>query len=393
VPFSWSGGALPQDISKIIHDDLDHSGEFEPMPVANMLSTPHTAGEVNFRDWSMMKQDYLVVGAITKQGEQFVAQFELLDVNGQKPLYAGTMKAEAGSLRKASHKISDMIYEKITGVKGVFATKMTYVTVEKIAPRKKRYRLFYTDIDGYNPQRLIEKYEPIMSPTWSPDGKKIAYSRFENRRPGIFMLDIATGRETLLTKFKGLNSAPSWSPDGGSIAMCLSKDGNPEIYIMDLSTRQLRRVTNHYAIDTEPSWIPGGQGLIFTSSRGGKPQIYKLDLGTQAVERLTFEGIYNAGGEIASRGDKLVLVHQEAGGDFHIAVQDLNTHSLSKLTQDSVLDESASVSANGNMILYATLSGGRGVLSTVSVKGRSVYRIPLTTSGEVKHPAWSPYLN
>jgi TolB protein len=392
VPFAWSGGALPQDVSKIVNDDLSHSGEFEVMPVANMLSKPHSLGEVNFNDWTMMKIDYIVVGSITASGGKYTAQYELIDVLKKQTIYAGTVSASADGLRKASHKISDRIYETITGVKGVFSTKMLYVEVQKLSGRKKAYRLYYADIDGYSPRVLLEKYEPIMSPTWSPDAKKAAYVRFENRHPGIFMVDIATGREERLTKFKGINSAPSWSPDGSRMAMSLSKDGNPEIYIMNIASRSLTRVTNNYGIDTEPSWMPDGRSLVFTSSRGGKPQIYQLDLASQAVTRLTFEGIYNAGAEVGVQGDRMVFVQQEADGDFHIAVKNLTTGATNALSRDSALDESPSVSPNGNMVLYATLSGGRGVLSVTSIKGRSTYVIP-SIRGEIKHPAWSPYID
>lgn len=392
VPFGWSGGGLPQDVSKIVNDDLSHSGEFEVMPVANMLNTPHNSAQVHYNDWSMMKQDYVVVGNITKDGTKYTAQYELIDVLKQQVLYAGTVSATADGLRKLSHKISDRVYETITGVRGVFSTKMMYIEVQKLTGRKRAYRLYYADIDGYNPRVLIEKYEPIMSPTWSPDATKVAYMRFEKRRPGIFMLDIASGRETRLTQFKGLNSAPAWSPDGQTIAMSLSKDGNPEIYLMNVASRSLTRLTNNYGIDTEPSWAPDSRSLLFTSSRGGKPQVYKLDIASQAVTRMTYEGIYNSAGEMAARGDRFIFVHQEQGGDFHIAVQDTNTNSMRLLTQETILDESPSVSPNGNMVLYATLSGGRGVLSVTSIPGRSTYRIP-SIRGEIKHPAWSPYIN
>lgn len=392
VPFAWSGGALPQDVSKIVNDDLSHSGEFETMPVTNMLSTPHSFAEVHFNDWSMMKMDYIVVGSITSSGGKFTAQYELIDVLKKQTIYSGTVSAGADALRKASHKISDRIYETITGVRGVFATKMLYVEVQKLSGRKRAYRLYHADIDGYNPRILIEKYEPIMSPTWSPDAKKAAYVRFEKRRPGIFMLDIASGREERLTNFKGINSAPSWSPDGSRMAMSLSKDGNPEIYVMNIASRSLTRVTNNYGIDTEPSWMPNGQSLVFTSSRGGKPQIYQLDLASQAVTRLTFEGIYNAGAEVGVQGDRMVFVQQNAGGQFHVAVKNLTTNATNTLSRDTVLDESPSVSPNGNMVLYATLSGGRGVLSVTSIKGRSTYVIP-SVRGEIKHPAWSPYID
>jgi TolB protein len=393
VPFGWSGGALPQDVSKIINDDLSHSGEFEVMPVGNMLSMPHSSAEVHYNDWTMMKQDYVVVGNITKDSSgKYTVQYELLNVLKQQVLYAGTVSAEADSLRKASHKISDRIYETITGVRGVFSTKMLYVEVERLAGNKRAYRLYYADIDGYGSRILIEKYEPIMSPTWSPDATRVAYVRFEKRRPGIFMLEIASGRETRLTQFTGLNSAPAWSPDGQYMAMSLSKDGNPEIYIMNIASKALTRLTNSFGIDTEPSWTPDSRSLLFTSSRGGKPQIYKLDIASQSVSRLTYEGNYNTGAEMCARGDRFVFVHQEAGGDFHIAVQDLNTNSMRTLTQDTVLDESPSVSPNGNMVLYATLSGGQGVLSVTSIPGRSTYRIP-SIRGQIKHPAWSPYIN
>jgi len=394
VPFGWQGGSvLPQDMAEIIGNDLRNSGTFEPIPRQNMISLPTQASEVIYRDWKALGAEYVLVGSMVPAGGRLQVQFALFNVATEQQVFAGNVGGSVDQLRDMAHYIADQSFEKLTGIKGAFSTRMLYVTAERFAVNNTRYTLQRSDYDGARAVTLLQSREPILSPRYAPDGRRIAYVSFEQKRPRIFIQHIDTGRREQITNFEGLNGAPAWSPDGNRLAFVLSKDGNPEIYVMDLGSRQLRRVTNHYAIDTEPFWGKDGQTIYFTSDRAGKPQIYKMNINSGAVERVTFVGNYNANPKLSADEKTLVMVHRQEGYTvFRVAAQDLQNGNRLKILSETSLDESPTVAPNGTMLIYATRQQGRGVLMLVSTNGRVRLPIP-TAQGEIREPSWSPYLN
>jgi TolB protein len=387
VPFA---GASPEDISAVVDSDLARSGQFAPIARTDMLGNPSTETEVFYRDWRSLNAEYLLIGRVSAEpGGVLRVDYELFDVLRQKKVLSGYEQGSASDARMLAHRVADAVYEKLTGVPGAFATKLLYISVTRVAGGKDYSRLTMSDSDGARPIVLLETKEPLLAPTWAPDGQNIAYVSFETGRPAIYRQELTTGRRQQLTNFQGLNSSPAWSPDGRSMAMVLSKDGNPDIYLMDLASKQLTQITRHYAIDTEPAWMPDGQSLLFTSDRGGKPQIYRYDLRSGKTDRLTYEGSYNARARVSQDGRSVVMVHQK-DGRFHIAVLDLVTNRMQILTATD-LDESPSIAPNGSMVLYATKDADRGILAAVAVDGEAKFRLP-AREGDVREPAWSPYL-
>lgn len=385
VPVGWSGGALPESISAIVEADLRRSGQFKVIPEQDMLSVPRLGDDIYYRDWRVLGAEYLLVSHLTQNsGGGYSVDFELFDVLSQKKALKRNLSGGATNLRDMAHGISDLVYEEISGIRGAFSTKMIYVE----AFGSERFRLMLADADGARARLLLESKQPIMSPTWSPDGLSVAYVSFETGRPAIFTQQLATAERQQLTNFRGLNGAPAWSPDGTQLAMVLSKDGNPEIYTLDISSGVFTRRTRHFAIDTEPSWTNDGKGLVFTSDRGGKPQIYQVTLASGRIERLTFEGDYNARARIAPDGSTLVMVHR-SNGVFHIATQELSSGDIRILTETH-LDESPSIAPNGAMLMYATKHGGKGILAAVSLDAGVKFRLP-SKEGDVREPSWSPY--
>ncbi|MFV0455936.1 MAG: Tol-Pal system beta propeller repeat protein TolB [Pseudomonas sp.] len=393
VPFGWQGGnVLSEDMAEIIGNDMRNSGIFEPIPKQNMISMPARPSEVIFRDWKALGTQYLLIGDIQPSGGRLQVQYAVFNVTTEQQVMTGSVGGTPEQLRDMAHYIADQSFEKLTGIKGAFSTRLLYVTAERMSANNTRYTLQRSDYDGARAVTLLQSREPILSPRYSPDGRRIAYVSFEQKRPRIFMQHIDTGRREQITNFEGLNGAPAFSPDGNRLAFVLSKDGNPEIYVMDLGSRQLQRLTNHYAIDTEPFWGADGQTIYFTSDRAGKPQIYKQRLGGNNAERVTFVGNYNANPKLSADEKTLVMIHRQDGyTNFKVAAQDLQRGNL-RLLSDTSLDESPTVAPNGTMLIYATRQQGRGVLMLVSINGRVRLPIP-TAQGEVREPSWSPYLN
>ncbi len=392
VPFSWTqaNNVAPIDLASIITSDLTRSGRFNVMNANDLPQRPQKYEAINFGDWRKLGMENLLIGGLnlTVTGD-YEIEFRLVDVYRGSQIAGFRIPAKASQLRRSAHQIADIVFEKLTGIKGAFATRVAYITVKKTTD-KTIHALQIADADGYNPKVLLESTEPLLSPAWSPDGKKLAYVSFEGKNSAIFVQDVFSGTRNLIAANSGINSAPAWSPDGSRLAMTLSKDGNTEIYILHLDSNLLQRITNNPSIDTEPAWSINGDRLAFTSDRGGSPQIYEVNVRGGEVKRLTFEGRYNARPSYSPDGKYLTMVHA-VNGSFRIAILDIRNKFISILTK-SRLDESPSFAPNGNMIIYAT-TGIRGTqLAAVSVDGNIQQRLRLQ-DGEVREPSWGPFLN
>ena len=398
VPFSnESGGFFSEDVSQIVINDLEQVGEFRALSRANMLSMPSGEQEVFYRDWRILAQDYLLIGKINQQaGSQLVqVQYEFFDINREMKLAGEVLTGSVTQLRDIGHTISNVVFEQVTGIPGAFTSEILYIVSESAGPETSLFRLEKADYDGARPQTLLESGEPIMSPSWSPNGQDVAYVSFETDLPRIYIQNIATGQRRQITNYPNINSSPVWSPDGTMLAMVLSKDGSPDIYVQDLNNNQLIRITDHPAIDTAPSWTPDGRHIVFMSDRTGQPQIYQMELGANSynVERLTYDCFQCAKAKFLPDGLNLVHVRRETrqSPTYQIAILNIETLRVITLT-DTSLDESPSVAPNGSMIMYATKFNGRGVLDAVSIDGRVKFRLP-SSQGDVREPSWSPFLN
>ncbi len=393
VPLAWeSDGAAPWDVAATVQADLERSGRFRPLPRAQMLELPHAAGEVDVADWRMLKVDYVLVGSLAPLPDGRVeARYELVSVaNGQRVLGA-TLPSDRNALKLASHRLADAIYERILGVRGAFSTRIAYVAVDGPVTAR-NYRLIVTDADGANERIVFSSPEPIMSPAWAPDGHALAYVSFHSQFPAIYVQTLRTGEQVRVSARSGINSAPSYSPDGTQLAIALSRrDGNVDVYLLTLATQELQRLTDDAAIDTEPAWAPDGRSIYFTSDRAGAPQIYRIGLAAgDRPRRITFEGTYNARPRVSPDGRDLAVVTLDRGA-YRIAVVDAERGGL-RVLSGGQLDESPAYAPNGADIIYATREGGRGVLAIVSADGRIQQRLA-ASAGEVREPAWSPYLN
>lgn len=386
VPFGQQGSIGNVKLSDVVDSDLGGSGFFKTLPEEDMLTKPTDPERVNFKDWQVLGQDYMVIGQVVGNGGSYNIQFHLFNVHNGQLLMGYRFTAGANELRRAGHHISDLIYEKLTGRKGSFNTRIAYVTSSPRA-NGKQYMLQVADADGFNPRTIAESPEPIMAPAWSPDGSKIAYVSFHTKRSEIFIQTLATGQRESVSAYHGINGAPAFSPDGGRLAITLSKDGSPDVYVLNLANRGLTRLTNGMSIDTEPSWSPDGNNIVFTSDQGGKPQLYVVPSSGGKANRITFQGDYNARGRFSADGRSLAMVTGN-GGDYRIAVMDMASKTVNVLTSGR-LDESPSFSPNGSMVLYAANRGGKSTLSMASTDGAMQQKLAFE-SGEVREPAWAP---
>ena len=371
------------EISNIIQNDFKMSGQFR------LITSPNLTNMAPINAFRNAGADSVLKGYVSKEHDKLNVQYQLYDAAAHgRLLLSKSYTITPNLLRQLSHHISDEVYEKLTGDKGVFSTRIAYILVKR-HEKNRQFHLEVADFDGYRPQALLKSSEPIMSPAWSPDGKQLAYVSFENKRSQIFTVDVATGKRRLITSFKGINGAPAWSPDGQNMAIVLSKGGSPKIYNVNLSSGQLKQLTFGKSIDTEPKFAPDGKSILFTSGRGGSPQIYKLDIESGQVMRVTFDGNYNAKASYTPNEKKIVMLHRD-NDKFNIGVQQVGSSKIDLLTSDK-MDESPSVSPNGRLVLYATQSKQKGVLAVVSIDGRIKMKLP-SREGDVQEPAWSPYV-
>ena len=384
VPFAGEN-TLPPGISSIVRADLERSGLFRGLELPPLTPEPTEATSINYAEWRARLADALLVGSVQQRPDgRFEVRFRLHYVVKQQPLGGIAYTLNKDQARATAHRVSDFVYEKLTGEKGVFSTRIAYVV-----KRGNRYELQIADYDGANGETALASFESIISPIWSPDGKRLAYVSFENKKPVVYIHSLSDGRRHVVANFKGSNSAPAWAPDGNRLAVVLSREGGSQLFMINADGSGVRRLASSTAIDTEPRFSPDGQSIYFTSDRGGTPQIYRMSAGGGEPQRVTFEGSYNVSPRISPDGKTLAYITRN-DAKFQVALLDLSSRQVQILT-DSDRDESPSFSPNGRMILLATVIGERGVLSAVSADGRVKQRLS-TAGGDVREPAWGPFI-
>jgi TolB protein len=391
VPFSRvvpADGGL--DVAQVVQHDLEGSGRFRAMQRGQMPATPTQATAIVLNDWKNAGEDYIVVGrVVTLDGGNLAVDFDLLNTLTGQRVAGQRFVGTPGALRNAAHRVSDVVYEKILGIRGAFATRIAYVSVEGQPPAQK-FQLIVADADGENQRLVLESRYPLMSPSWSPDGQWLAYVSFENKKSAIYVQFVRTGERRQVSARAGINGAPVWSPDGKKLALTLGgSGGNPDIYVLELQTQTLTRITDDPAIDTEAAWAPDGKSLYFTSDRAGGPQIYRIGVNPgDRPKRITFSGNYNARPRLSADGNQLAMVTLDSG-NYRVAVQDLSTGTVRVLSKGH-LDESPSFAPNGSTLMYSEREGSRGILATVSVDGLTGLRLK-SEQGEVREPSWGPF--
>lgn len=386
APFQGESG-LPQEISKIISADLGNSKLFKLIESGHPNPALHETTVVSYTEWKNKGADALLTGSITKLADgRFDVRFRLLDTVKQINLGGLAYTATPALLRFTAHRIADFVYEKLLGEPGVFSTRMAYVTKQA-----GRFELQIADIDGQNPQTALVSREPIISPSWSPDGSRIAYVSFESRKPVIYVHNIATGQRVPVANFKGSNSAPAWSPDGKQLAVVLSRDSLQQIYLINADGSGLRRLTQSSGIDTDPTFTQDGRFVYFTSDRGGSPQVYRLPLASGEPTRVTFRGDYNVRARVSPDGTQLAYITRREGA-YRLAIFDLSSNAERLLTE-TTNDDSPSFAPNGRFILYETKNGRADVLAMVSTDGRIRQSIRLNANAaDTRDPTWGPFL-
>ena len=378
--------ALPQSITEIVEQDLTRSGRFRAIFVGGISPVPSEIAQVNFADWKSRLADALVIGQASRLPDgRFEARFRLLDVQKQVQIGGIAFTLSASQVRLTAHKIADFIYEKLTGERGVFSTRIAYVVKQGT-----RFELRVADADGQNAQSILSSNEPIMSPSWSPDGTRMAYVSFQNKKPILFVQNLSASKQPApVANYRGSNSAPAWSPDGKQLAAVLTRDGTSQIYLMSADGGNLRRITNSSAIDTEPFFTPDGQSIYFTSDRGGSPQIYRMAASGGEPTRVTFDGDYNVSPRVSPDGKTLAYISR-ISGRFQLMAMDLESRQIQGLT-DGQRDESPTFAPNGRIILYASDIDSRGVLYAVSSDGRFRQRLGIGAA-DIREPSWGPFI-
>jgi TolB protein len=390
IPFAGSS-IISKKLDAVIRNDLNRTGEFSMLDKRLLLPLKMEDENINYQDWKLLGMDYVIEGNIINEKNSIDVDYEIYDIQKKRKIRSSKVFGLPNQLRQLAHYTSDGIYESIAGIKGIASTKLLYVNEIKSGDIKSRYRLMLADSDGANEQTLLSSSEPIISPSWSPDGKKVAYVSFETGLANVFIQNISTGKRNSVLSKNTQISSPSWSPDGKYLSLTLYQDGNAEIYILRLRDKTLTRMTNQFAIDTESSWSPKGNKILFTSGRSGSPQIYELDLRrlNSKAKRITFEGSYNAKASYLPNEEGIIFVNRSGDGLFHIALKYKKENFIRILTE-AKMDESPSVAPNGNMVIYGITEEDQSMLAGFSLSGAS-FKLP-ASQGEVREPAWSDFL-